>query len=95
MTGIDGQHILSGLQFIVPSVKFNVKGARNDTILPQRQGPVSGESGGNAGQIAPIPSVFYVQPLSDRLRFVSPRRRRWAAAWTMAKTSSAATRSGT
>jgi long-chain fatty acid transport protein len=69
MTGIDGQHVIAGFQVIVPSVKFNAKGARNDAILPGRLGPVSGDSGGNAGEVAPIPSFFYVQPVSDRLRF--------------------------
>jgi len=69
MTGIDRRHVIAGFQVIVPSVKFNAKGARNDAILPRRSGPVRGDSGGNAGQVAPIPSFFYVQPLSDRLRF--------------------------
>ncbi|QQO52477.1 MAG: hypothetical protein N838_02875 [Thiohalocapsa sp. PB-PSB1] len=69
MTGIDGQHILSGLQFIVPSVKFKTKSAENDAILPRRQGPVVGDNGGNAAEVAPVPSFFYVRPLSDRLRF--------------------------
>jgi long-chain fatty acid transport protein len=69
MTGIDQQHILSGLQVIVPSVKFNAKSVENDAILPSRLGPVRGNNGGNAAEIAPVPSFFYVRPLSDRLRF--------------------------
>ena len=69
MTGIDRQHLLSGLQFIVPSVKFNSNSVRNDAVLPSRLGPVSGDNGGNAAEIAPVPSFFYVRPLSDRLRF--------------------------
>jgi long-chain fatty acid transport protein len=69
MTGIDQQHILSGLQVILPSVKFNAKSAENNAILPSRLGPVTGDNGGNAAEIAPIPSFFYVRPLSDRLRF--------------------------
>jgi len=40
MTGIDQQHILSGLQVILPSVKFNAKSAENNAILPR----VSSES---------------------------------------------------
>jgi long-chain fatty acid transport protein len=69
MTGIDQQHILSGLQVILPSVKFNAKEVRNNSILPRFQGPVRGDNGGNAGEVAPVPSFFYVRPLSDRLRF--------------------------
>jgi long-chain fatty acid transport protein len=69
MTGIDRQHMLSGLQFVLPSVKFNAKEVRNNSVLPSFQGPVRGDNGGNAAEIAPIPSFFYVQPLSERLRF--------------------------
>jgi long-chain fatty acid transport protein len=32
-------------------------------------GPVRGDNGGNAAEIAPVPSFFYVRPLSERLRF--------------------------
>ena len=42
MTGIDQQHILSGFQLIVPSVKFDAKSAQNDAVLPSRLGPVRG-----------------------------------------------------
>lgn len=68
MTGIDQQHILSGFQLIVPSVKFSAKSVQNDAVLPSRLGPVRGDNGGNAAEIAPVPSFFYVRPLSDRLR---------------------------
>jgi long-chain fatty acid transport protein len=69
MTGIDRQHILTGLQFVLPSVKFNAKDVRNNSVLPVFQGPVRGDNGGNAAEVAPIPSFFYVRPLSERLRF--------------------------
>jgi long-chain fatty acid transport protein len=69
MTGIDGQHFLTGFQIVLPSVKFNAKEVRNNSVLPSLQGPVRGDNGGNAAEIAPIPSFFYVRPLSDRLRF--------------------------
>ncbi|MEA3278942.1 MAG: outer membrane protein transport protein [Pseudomonadota bacterium] len=69
MTGIDQQHLIAGFQVIAPSVKFNATSARNNAVLPQRLGPVQGDNGGNAAQIAPVPSFFYVRPLSDRLRF--------------------------
>lgn len=69
MTGIDRQHVLTGFQVILPSVKFNAKGAENNATLPSRAGAVVGDNGGNAAEVAPVPSFFYVRPLSDRLRF--------------------------
>ena len=69
MTGIDQQHILTGFQLILPSVKFKAKGVQNNSVLPVFSGPVIGDNGGNAAEVAPIPSFFYVRPLSDRLRF--------------------------
>ena len=69
MTGIDEQHILSGLQFVLPSVKFNAKSVRNNSVLSSFMGPVRGDNGGNAAEVAPIPSFFYVKPLSERIRF--------------------------
>ena len=69
MTGIDEQHVLSGFQIIVPSLKFKAKGVENLSVLPRFQGPVQGNNGGNAAEVAPIPSFFYVRPLSDRVRF--------------------------
>jgi long-chain fatty acid transport protein len=69
MTGIDQQHILTGFQLILPSVKFSTKSAENLSVLPRFQGPVQGDNGGNAAEIAPVPSFFYVRPLSERLRF--------------------------
>jgi long-chain fatty acid transport protein len=68
MTGIDQQHLLSGFQLVLPSVKFNAKDVRNNSVLPSFQGPVNGNNGGNAAEIAPIPSFFYVRPLNERLR---------------------------
>jgi long-chain fatty acid transport protein len=69
MTGIDQQHVMGGFQLLVPSIKFNTESAVNTAKLPRRRGPVIGDSGGNAGELAPIPSLFYVRPLSERARF--------------------------
>jgi long-chain fatty acid transport protein len=69
MTGIDEQHVLSGAQVILPSIKFNAKGTSNNLVAPPLAGPVQGDNGGNAGVIAPVPSLFYVRPLSERARF--------------------------
>jgi len=69
MTGMDRQSVLSGLQVALPSLKFKAKSVQNNSVLPGLQGPVQGDNGGNAGQVAPIPSFFYVRPLSERARF--------------------------
>ena len=57
MTGIETDHILSGMQVLIPYIKFNSSSATT----------VSGNDGGNAGQIAAIPSFFATKKLSDRL----------------------------
>jgi long-subunit fatty acid transport protein len=42
----------------------------NGFFMPNERKKYSvGENGGNAAEIAPIPSFFYVRPLSERLRF--------------------------
>jgi long-chain fatty acid transport protein len=69
MTGIDSQHLLTGLQLVLPSVKFSAKSVQFNPVRTDLQGPVRGDNGGNAAEIAPIPSFFYVRPLSERLRF--------------------------
>ncbi len=69
MTGIDGQHILTGAQVILPSLKFNAKDVTNNALLPRFRGPVIGDNGGNAGDVAPVTSFFYTRPLTDRLVF--------------------------
>ena len=69
MTGIDQQHIISGAQVILPSLKFDAKSVENNSVLPSFLGPVRGDNGGNAGEVAPVPSFFYVRPLSERARF--------------------------
>jgi len=69
MTGIDQQHVIAGAQVVLPSLKFSAKSVQNNSVLPALQGPVIGDNGGNAGDIASIPSFFYVKPISDRVRF--------------------------
>jgi long-chain fatty acid transport protein len=60
---------MAGAQIILPSIKFDTKQVGNTRRLPRFAGPVEGNSGGNAGEIAAVPSFFYVRPLSDRARF--------------------------
>ena len=69
MTGIDQQHIVTGTQVVLPSLKFDARSVENNAVLPSFLGPVRGDNGGNAGEVAPIPSFFYVRPLSERARF--------------------------
>lgn len=64
MTGIEKQHVMSGLQFAVPKIEFDVKGVESEG-----RSPVIGDDGGNAGIVTPIPSFFYVTPVSDDVRF--------------------------
>jgi long-subunit fatty acid transport protein len=95
MTGIEQQEILTGALVFLPSMKFDVKTARNDAVLPRLQGPVIGDSGGNAGEVAPVTSFFDVRPLSERARFGFSVTAPLGAEWTTARTSWAVTPSAT
>lgn len=58
MTYLEDEQIMAGLQVILPKIEFSLESAGT-----------SGDDGGNAGEIAPVPSFFYVRPLSDQWRF--------------------------
>ena len=57
MTGVQEDQILSGITILVPKIEFKASVAE-----------AGGSNGGNAGEIAGIPSLFYVNKLSDRMR---------------------------
>jgi long-chain fatty acid transport protein len=57
MTGIETDHVLGGMQLVIPSMKFDSSSATT----------VSGNDGGNAGNTAVIPSFFATKKLSERL----------------------------
>ncbi len=58
MTGIDDSRILTGLQVLAPKTEFE------STVAE-----AGGSDGGNAGNMAAIPSFFYVKTLNDDWRF--------------------------
>jgi long-chain fatty acid transport protein len=57
MTGLQKDTITGGLQLIIPKIEFDSSVATS-----------GGGDGGNAGSALPVPSFFYVNKLSDRLR---------------------------
>lgn len=57
MTGLDSTQMLAGGQVVLPEMKF-------DSSIATR----GGGDGGNAGEVAVIPSYFYVNKFSDDLR---------------------------
>jgi long-chain fatty acid transport protein len=57
MTGLDNSQFMSGMQMLLPQVRFESSFAGK-----------GGVDGGNAGSIAMIPSSFYVRKVSDKLR---------------------------
>jgi len=57
MTGLDKSQFMSGMQMIAPQIRFESSFAG-----------AGGVDGGNAGNIALIPSSFYVKKISERLR---------------------------
>lgn len=58
MTGLDKSEFLAGFQVIAPNIRFDSSGATT----------ASGNDGGNAGNALPVPSFFYVNAVTDRLR---------------------------
>jgi long-chain fatty acid transport protein len=58
MTGLDESTIFAGLQIMIPNVEFESEIAE-----------AGGNDGGNAGDVAGIPSFFYVKPLNEKWRF--------------------------
>ena len=57
MTGLDNSEIIGGLQVVAPNVRFDSSVAT-----------AGGSDGGNAGNAVAIPSFFYVNAVTDRLR---------------------------
>jgi len=57
MTGLDKSQLMSGMQMIAPEIRFESSFAG-----------AGGDNGGNAGDIALIPSSFYVKKVSENLR---------------------------
>lgn len=57
MTGLQQDEVLAGMQFVAPKIEFDSSVAE-----------AGGKDGGNAGNIAVIPSFFMVKKLSDRVR---------------------------
>jgi long-chain fatty acid transport protein len=57
MTGIETDHVLGGMQVLIPYIKFDPSSSTTST----------GNDGGNAGQVAAIPSFFATKKFSDRL----------------------------
>ena len=57
MTGLNNSEALGGLQVVAPNIRFDSSVAT-----------AGGSDGGNAGNTLPIPSFFYVNAVTDRLR---------------------------
>jgi long-chain fatty acid transport protein len=57
MTGLDQEQMMVGMQLLIPKIEFDPDIAE-----------AGGSDGGNAGNIAAIPSFFMVRKLSDRVR---------------------------
>ena len=57
MTGLDQSTMIVGLQAVVPFMRFDSSVAE-----------AGGNDGGNAGNAQPVPSFFYVNAVTDRLR---------------------------
>lgn len=58
MTGMDESEFVAGFQVVAPNIRFDSSGGTT----------ASGSDGGNAGNVLPVPSFFYVNAVTDRLR---------------------------
>ena len=63
MTGLNQSSMLGGFQVVAPNIRFDSSSATTASGTK-----VSGNDGGNAGNALPIPSFFYVNRVTDRLR---------------------------
>ncbi len=62
MTYLDSEQIKAGAELIIPNFEFDIGSASTLTA------PVTGDDGGNAGDVVAVPSFFYLKPLSDDWR---------------------------
>lgn len=58
MTALEERSIVAGFQVIAPKIEFDTKLAE-----------AGGDDGGNAGEVAAVPSFFYATPVNERLHF--------------------------
>ena len=65
MTRLSGQQVSVAGHFIQPSTEFNKTSANLSPLLGG--GSISGGNGGDAGESAFVPNLYYAQQLSDRL----------------------------
>lgn len=71
MTRLSGDHVSSALDVIVLQENFHNGGSVINPSLPGAFGggtPLSGGNGGDAGVVAPIPNLYLVHSVSDRLK---------------------------
>ena len=57
-------HIAVGLDFIQPSAKFSNAGSTSPALIP-----LSGGTGGDAGDMNYVPHAYIVVPLNERMSF--------------------------
>jgi len=62
MTLLEGQQVTAGVHFIFPSAEF--KKEKGTNAIGQ---PISGGDGGNGGETAVVPNLYYTNKINDRL----------------------------
>src|SRR5690242_8591696 len=63
-----GKHVAASLAYIDPSTKFSDRGSVAARIPPAPPRPL-GDTGGDAGQSAWLPSLFFAMDIAPRLNF--------------------------
>lgn len=64
MAAMQGNHLLLGLQLVVPKAEFENDGSGHFTGMP-----LAGGDGGDGGSAGVVPNMFYIAELSERWRF--------------------------
>ncbi len=67
LTRLQGSQLVVGGHFIVPSTKFDNEGSTITGLLGGA--PLTGGDGGDAGDDALVPNLYYARPINDDLTF--------------------------
>jgi long-chain fatty acid transport protein len=70
MTYLSGQHVEVGGHYIVPRARFTNQGSTLSPALPAPIGglPLSGDNGGDGGESAFVPNLYYALSLNEDLK---------------------------
>ncbi|MDH3672164.1 MAG: outer membrane protein transport protein [Gammaproteobacteria bacterium] len=69
LTRLEGRQLVVGGHLILPSTNFDNQGSTTTALLGPASGPLTGGDGGDAGDDALVPNLYYARPINDDLTF--------------------------